>query len=377
MLWWWYTDDATSTAATARCFTPLIPRSLHHFHRWTSRRVLLLACFLKIGRKWTCLDPRKMHQGRASKFSLLGTAPRRRREWEDEDRRRPAVGSFVAHLPSTSLPLHFLFPSLPSLPLLPLTLCFEKRKKNGWFCHSGKVHELTRCLTLFLRYVSFSPPAGKQRPAVSDGGDLPFGVSCQSWDTGQTECVWLKGQKSGIGEYAVPCARLCARCTFPYFGEGKTVCFPVPKDTDWEVIRSSFQLCSCFKCWQHSAGLLTLQRLKMKSCEKSAAGSYVARINLSVSAVYGKVCTLAGCELCRILVIMHFIWPQTKTFASAFKVKAEQLSLGIWATHPYLWQRSGGLEPLTDREYPALLFRHFFSTGYLRLCSVGESEYIN
>lgn len=133
MLWWWYTDDATSTAATARCFTPLVPRSLHHFHRWTSRRVLLLACFLKIGRKWTCLDPRKMHQGRASKFSLLGTAPRRRREWEDEDRRRPAVGSFVAHLPSTSLPLHFLFPSLPSLPLLPLTLCFEKRKKMADF----------------------------------------------------------------------------------------------------------------------------------------------------------------------------------------------------------------------------------------------------
>lgn len=67
----------------------------------------------------------------------------------------------------------------------------------------------------------------------------------------------------------------------------------------------------------------------MKSCEKSAAGSYVVRINLSVSAAYGHVCTLAGCELCPILVIMHFIWPQTKTFAWAFKVKAEQLSLGI------------------------------------------------
>lgn len=67
----------------------------------------------------------------------------------------------------------------------------------------------------------------------------------------------------------------------------------------------------------------------MKSCEKSAAGSYVAHINLSVSAAYGLVCIVAGCELCRVPVIMHFIWPQTKTFASAFKAKAEQLSLGI------------------------------------------------
>lgn len=348
--------------------------------------LLPLACFLKLAESGRACAPDRCTGGEgASTFSRHCTQEEARvGGWG-----QTAASCWLIYCPpsfhfSSSSPLPLSLNTFPPLPLFlyafPTTSPFSSlalKKKMPALVAVEKCMRwqgVTQAAPHTVSTLCVSPTlAGEQRPAVSDGGDLPLGVSCQSRDAGQTECVWLKGQKSGIGEYAVPCARLCVCRVFPYLKKKKKkpgVFSCAEGYRLGSVQKPVLQLCSRFKCWQPSARLLTLQRLNMKSCEKSAAGSYVAHINLSVSAVYRAVCIVAGRELCRVPVIMHFIWPQTKTFASAFKVKAEQLSLGIWATHPFLWQPSWGKDALMERECPALLFKHF-STGSLRLCSVG------
>lgn len=113
--------------------------------------VLLLASFLKIGRKWTCLGSRQMHGGES--LYLLSarccTKAGKVGGWG-----QTAASCWLIYCPPS---FHFSSSPLPfstTTPLNSLTLT----KKNAHARHCGKVHEMTRCFILFLRYVSFSPP---------------------------------------------------------------------------------------------------------------------------------------------------------------------------------------------------------------------------
>lgn len=70
------------------------------------------ACLLfKIGRKWTCLGSRQMHQGRGSRYLLSALHP----GGGESGRMRTDGGQLLAHLLPTFLPL-LLFLSTSPLP---------------------------------------------------------------------------------------------------------------------------------------------------------------------------------------------------------------------------------------------------------------------
>lgn len=54
-----------------------------------------------------------------------------------------------------------------------------------------------------------------------------------------------------------------------------------------------------------------MRKKKIEICAESS----LAHINLSVSVVQRVWWIVASCELWHVPVIMHLIWPQTRTFA--------------------------------------------------------------
>lgn len=82
-----------------------------------------------------------------------------------------------------------------------------------------------------------------------------------------------------------------------------------------------------------------------KKIIKICAESSFAHVNLSVSVVQRVCCIVASCELWHVPVIMHLIWPRTKTFASAFERKGRaavtgHLSHASPPLEPILWRKN-------------------------------------
>lgn len=204
MLWWWYVKSAAG-----RCFTPLVPHHSATFTTGLVQLVLQLACFLKLGRKWTCLASRQMNWGRASTFSLLGDAPRRMWEWEDEDRQR----QLLAHLLPTSLPLHFLFPSLPCPPLLPLTLLLWV-KKQPTFVTEEKCMQwqgISHCFCV----MSPSPRQASKDPLFLTGVTFPSEYPASPETLVKLSVYDSKDKSQELVSVQLP---FCACFMFPYFG---------------------------------------------------------------------------------------------------------------------------------------------------------------
>lgn len=162
-----------NTGCCEHWFNPIANPSLCQF---TCQQLLLLACSFSwedCSYAWAPGRPTRESSIYSSSVPRRGSrgagrnAVRRRRE---EDRLSPAVGSFT----NPSLPL--------SLSLYGFLLSYFEHVCCGENVHEGTdshtcTHTNTHTLSYPVSVVSLSP-TGEQRPAVSDGGDLPFRVSC-------------------------------------------------------------------------------------------------------------------------------------------------------------------------------------------------------
>lgn len=114
-----------------------------------------------------------------------------------------------------------------------------------------------------------------------------------------------------------------------------------------------------------------MREKKIKICAESS----FAHINLSVSVVQ-RVCIVASCELWHVPVIMHLIWPQTKTFASAFERKGRaavtgHLSHASPPLEPILWKKqTKKTRPLRSGNAWSS-YSNVFHAIFLRLLGVG------
>lgn len=108
------------------------------------------------------------------------------KRWEEEeDRLSPAVGSFThPSLPPSSSPFGFL---LFFFSFFFEHVCCSMNVHEGTHYHTCK-HTNTHSESHPVSVLSLSL-TGEQRPAVSDGGDLPVRVPCWPGDTSQADCV--------------------------------------------------------------------------------------------------------------------------------------------------------------------------------------------